>query len=329
MNPLVKRQSGDVENNIEHGHVEDHQVKSKRESHGHEKVNVDPWGHDEQRLVLRHGVKGIGHLDDVEDRGVEGEGSGGKTVSHQVDPQKLDGDHSLGKAEGGGKEDADNLSDVGGNQVADELLHVGVDSAALLDGGDNGGEVIVSKDHLRGGLGHSGSGAHGDTNLGSLEGGGVIDTVTSHGGDLLLLLQVLDNLGLVEGLNAGEHPGVGGGSLLFADGGGIELTARVGLTVSALVLLEDSNPLADGLGGVLVVSGDHDDADTGLLAENNGGGDLHPGGVKHTNNTAEGEVDLVLGELGGVIKAHLGWVHGRVSGGEAEAPEGVTASSPM
>merc|ERR1719367_746812 len=38
------------------------------------------------------------------------------------------------------------------------------------------------------------------------------------------------------------------------------------------------------------------------------GGDLHPGGVKHTNNTAEGEVDLVLGKLGGVVKAHLGWV---------------------
>merc|ERR1712172_261593 len=143
----------------------------------------------------------------------------------------MNGDHGLGETEGGSEEDADNLSDVGGNQVADKLLHVGVDGATLLDGGDNGGEVVVSEDHLRGGLGHSGSRTHGDTNLGSLQGGGVIDTVTSHGGDLLLLLQVLDNLGLVEGLNAGEHPGVGGGSLLFADGEVIELTARVGLTV--------------------------------------------------------------------------------------------------
>ena len=91
--------------------------------------------------------------------------------------------------------------------------------------------------------------------------------------------------------------------------------------------MENSNPLADGLGSVLVVSGDHDDADAGLLAEDNGRGDLHPWGVQHTNNSAEGEVDLVLGELGGVIKVHLGGVHGRVSGGEAEAPQGVTTGS--
>merc|ERR1712209_48749 len=34
---------------------------------------------------------------------------------------------------GSGKEDADDLTNVGGNQVADELLHVGIDSTALLN----------------------------------------------------------------------------------------------------------------------------------------------------------------------------------------------------
>merc|ERR1719190_163150 len=129
-------------------------------------------------------VSASGHLvHDVQVRGVEGEGGGGQTVSHQVDPQQLHGDQSLGEAEGGGQEDADHLTDVGGDQVADELLHVGVDGAALLHGGHDGGEVVVSQDHLGGGLGHGSSGAHGDTDLGSLESGSIVDSVSGHGGD--------------------------------------------------------------------------------------------------------------------------------------------------
>ena len=68
-------------------------MKGKRESHGHQKVNVDlinakfktrlnlisnffiyPWRHDEQTLVLRHGVECIGHLDGDEDRQGHGHG---------------------------------------------------------------------------------------------------------------------------------------------------------------------------------------------------------------------------------------------------------------
>merc|ERR1711862_391861 len=140
----------------------------------------------------------------------------GETVGHQVDPQQLDGDQGLGQAEGGGQEDADDLADVGGDQVSDELLHVGVDRTSLLHGGHDGGEVVVGEDHLGGGLGHGGAGAHGDTNLGSLESGSVVDSVSSHGGDFFHLLQILDNLGLVEGLDAGKHSGVGTGGLLLS-----------------------------------------------------------------------------------------------------------------
>merc|ERR1719461_2655744 len=111
---------------------------------------------------------------------------------------------------------------------------------ALLDGGHNGGEVVVSEDHLRGRLSHSGSGAHGDTNLGSLQGGGVVDTVSSHGGDLLHLLEILNNLRLVERLHTGKHPGLSTSSLLFSRAQIVELTAREGQAFSALVLSEDS-----------------------------------------------------------------------------------------
>ena len=47
----------------------------------------------------------------------------------------------------------------------DDLLHVGIDGAAL-NGGHNRDEAVVAKDHLGGGLGHGRAGAHGDTDLG-------------------------------------------------------------------------------------------------------------------------------------------------------------------
>merc|ERR1711963_634594 len=119
---------------------------------------------------------------------------------------------------GGGKEDADDLTNVGGNQVADELLHVGIDSTALLDGGDDGGEVVVGKNHLRGRLGDSGSTAHGNTDLSLLQGRRVVDTVSSHSGDVVHALQVLDNLGLVERLHSGEHARVLAAHLLLRGG---------------------------------------------------------------------------------------------------------------
>ena len=98
----------------------------------------------------------------------------------------------------------DDLSDVGGDEVTDELFHVVVDGASLFHSGHNGGEVIISQDHLRGGLGHGGTGAHGDTDLGLLQGRGVVHTVTGHGCDLTVGLQVLYDLTLVGGLYTGE-----------------------------------------------------------------------------------------------------------------------------
>merc|ERR1712242_89551 len=97
------------------------------------------------------------------------------------------------------------------------------------------------------------------------------------------------------------------------------------MTVGPLLFGEDSNPPADGNCGVLVVSGDHDDADAGLLAKLDGGSNLHPRGVKHADDTNEGEVDFVLGELGGVVEVPVGGVGGGVAGGKGKAPEGVAA----
>jgi len=43
-----------------------------------------------------------------------------------------------------------NLPDVGGDEIADELLHVVVDGSALLHGRHDGGEVVVREHHLSG-----------------------------------------------------------------------------------------------------------------------------------------------------------------------------------
>lgn len=54
---------------------------------------------------LLGGTWGPAH--DVKIRGVEAQGGGGQTVSDQVDPQKLDGDKSLGQTQGGSQEDTE------------------------------------------------------------------------------------------------------------------------------------------------------------------------------------------------------------------------------
>merc|ERR1711962_796620 len=102
----------------------------------------EPWG--DEGLIGRTGLL----VHDIKVGRVEGQGGGGQTVSDKVDPQQLDGDEGLGQTEGGSQEDGHNLTDVGGDQVSNKLLHVIVDSSAFLHSGDNGGEVIVSQHHL-------------------------------------------------------------------------------------------------------------------------------------------------------------------------------------
>lgn len=69
------------------------------------------------------------------------------------------------------------LSDVGGDEVADELFHVVVDGASLLDGGNDRREVVVGKHHLRRSLGDCRARTHRDADLGLLQRRRVVDTV--------------------------------------------------------------------------------------------------------------------------------------------------------
>ena len=101
------------------------------------------------------------------------------------------------------------------------------------------------------------------------------------------------------------------------------------MSLRVLVLPEDADPLADGLGSVLVVAGDHDDPDAGLLAAGNRRLHFQPRGVQHTGHSDKGQVGLVLDELGGVLQVHVLGTHGGVGGGEGQAPEGDRMWSKM
>ncbi|KAF4527892.1 hypothetical protein B566_EDAN017712 [Ephemera danica] len=64
----------------------------------------------------------------------------GFTISDEVDPQKLDGNQSLRQTQSGSQEDTGegeyspyDLTNVGGDEVADELLHVAVDGTTFLN----------------------------------------------------------------------------------------------------------------------------------------------------------------------------------------------------
>ena len=159
------------------------------------------------------------------------------------------------------------LADVGRNEVADKLLHVVVDGTTFLNGGDDGGEVVIGQDHLSGRFGHGGTRAHGDTNFGLLQGRSVVDTITSHGRDLTHRLQVLDDLGLVGGFHAGEEAGSAASFALLIDGQVVEFATGVRQSSRVLFLSEDANATADGLSGGFVVASDDNDADTGLLTK--------------------------------------------------------------
>ena len=59
---------------------------------------------------------------------------------------------------------------------------------------DDGGEVVVGEDHLRGFLGHLGPGdAHGHADVGGLQRRRVVDAVAGHRHDLALGLERVDD----------------------------------------------------------------------------------------------------------------------------------------
>jgi hypothetical protein len=84
-----------------------------------------------------------------------------------------------------GAEHQDHFARVGCQEIVDELADVVVDRATLLDGVHDRCEVVVRQHDVRGFLGHVGArDAHGNADVGGLDGGCVIDPVARHRHDL-------------------------------------------------------------------------------------------------------------------------------------------------
>lgn len=126
-----------------------------------------------------------GAAKNTSDSALETETHVGKTRSHHDDPHDLDGsDREDGETslvlEDETHEKDDSLGDVSSEHVEDEFLDVVKDTATFLDGGDNGGEVVVAQNDIGCILCNVGTGlTHGNTNIGTAERGRIVNTITS------------------------------------------------------------------------------------------------------------------------------------------------------
>lgn len=100
-----------------------------------------------------------------------GEGDGGDHIGTEINAKNEDSREGLRDLEHHEEEEGGDLRDVRGQGVGDGFLQVVEDEATLLNTIDNGGEVIVEKEHVGGVLGDFRAGTHSDTDIGLLDGG--------------------------------------------------------------------------------------------------------------------------------------------------------------
>jgi hypothetical protein len=93
------------------------------------------------------------------------------------------------------------------NTVHDVGVHAVENLAGGLKSVDDGTETGGKEDNIGSGTGSIGSTLNGNTGIGLLEGGSIVDTVTSHGNEVATLLENLDDVVLVLGENLGETIG--------------------------------------------------------------------------------------------------------------------------
>lgn len=72
-----------------------------------------------------------------------------------------------------------NFSNIGRDEVTNELLHVIVDGSPFFNSGHNGREIVVCQYHFRGGFRNSRSRAHGNADFCFFQCRSIIDAITS------------------------------------------------------------------------------------------------------------------------------------------------------
>ena len=125
--------------------------------------------------------------------------------------EHADDDHLKGRewtryAEEDVEQDGHDLAErASRQQVHDHLAQVLEHHAAVLDGDQHGLEAVVEQHDLGGLHGHLAAAAHGDAHVGRLERRRVVDAVASHGHDVLVFLELLDDEQLLRRSGAREH----------------------------------------------------------------------------------------------------------------------------
>lgn len=250
--------------------------------------------------ALRRASKNVG-------RGVlESKTSLSEGTGDEKHPDDLDGGHdedgdTAVVLEGETDEKADDEGDVGGKHVLDELLDVVEDAAAFLDGVEDGGEVIVSENDIRGLLGDVRAvETHGNTDISVLQRGTVVDTITSHGNVAATAVQSLNHSDLGLGRASGNDKGklrhgieLGISEMVEIVGSHDHSAGNVLADEShALRRGNDGDVAGNGTGSLRVVTSKHVHGDTGLVALLHTVAGLGTGRIVDTDEAVEGEVLL-------------------------------------
>jgi hypothetical protein len=142
---------------------------------------------------------------------------------------------------------------------------------------DDRGEVVVEQHHVGRFLAHFGAGdAHRHTDVGLLQGRGIVDAVAGHGHHLSIGLQGFHDAQLLLGRHARVDAAAGHCLLQGGGGHGLKLAAEDHLTVG----VGEADRRTDGTGGERVIAGDHHRPDPGSATGGHGLGHLRAGRIE-------------------------------------------------
>ncbi|GKT86554.1 LOW QUALITY PROTEIN: hypothetical protein Ct61P_04404 [Colletotrichum tofieldiae] len=136
---------------------------------------------------------------------VVGDGQGGDIGENGNEDDKL---NVQGTVENGDPQAKVDLQvDGEGDTVDDVGVHAVENLAGSLQGVNDGTKTGGKEDNVGSGAGGVRGTLDGDASVGLLQGGGIVDTVTSHGNEVATLLENLDDVVLVLGEDLGETIG--------------------------------------------------------------------------------------------------------------------------
>lgn len=191
-----------------------------------------------------------------------------------------------------------------------------------MDTGDDGGEVVIGQNHVGSFLGYiAATVSHSNTNVSLLEGRRIIDTVTSHDTEGLAAMERLNHSDLGQGATASKNDG----QLIQSVDLGVAKSTKVGrrhdgVGLEGNVLVQNTNLVRDGRGGLDVVTSDHVNSHTSSAALGHSSSSFRARGVIETGETKELELVLDLGSLVAVLDIAI-----HSLGGDAQHSQTLTS----